>query len=115
LKGFFQFGSLVSSNRQTGVAWSPEEARSARPARIVARRHLRFPPDHDAQVVCFTTGRGSVSGCRPVPSIKIAGNTPLFERMREDMDVNAGRVVDGTATVDLRPSAAQRGARGRPG
>jgi altronate hydrolase len=53
-----------------------------------------------AHVVCFTTGRGSVFGCRPVPSIKVASNTPLFERMRDDMDVNAGRVVDGTATVE---------------
>ena len=53
-----------------------------------------------AQVVCFTTGRGSVFGCKPVPSIKVASNTPMFDRMRDDMDVNAGRVVDGTATVD---------------
>ena len=53
-----------------------------------------------AQVICFTTGRGSVFGCKPVPSIKVASNTPLFERMGDDMDVNAGRVVDGTATVD---------------
>ena len=53
-----------------------------------------------AQVVCFTTGRGSVFGCSPVPSVKIASNTAMFERMRDDMDVNAGRVVDGSATVD---------------
>ena len=53
-----------------------------------------------AQVVCFTTGRGSVFGCSPVPSIKVASNTPLYERMRDDMDVNAGRVVDGSATVE---------------
>jgi arabinonate dehydratase len=53
-----------------------------------------------AQIVCFTTGRGSVFGCSPVPSIKVASNSPMFERMREDMDVNAGRVVDGTATVE---------------
>jgi altronate hydrolase len=53
-----------------------------------------------AQVVCFTTGRGSVFGCKPVPSIKVASNTPMFQRMRDDMDVNAGRVVDGAATVD---------------
>lgn len=53
-----------------------------------------------AQVVCFTTGRGSVFGCKPVPSIKVASNTPMFSRMRDDMDVNAGQVVDGTATVD---------------
>jgi altronate hydrolase len=53
-----------------------------------------------AHVVCFTTGRGSVFGCRPVPSIKVASNTPLFERMGDDMDVNAGRVVDGSASVE---------------
>jgi altronate hydrolase len=53
-----------------------------------------------AHVVCFTTGRGSVFGCKPVPSIKVASNSPMFNRMRDDMDVNAGRVVDGEATVD---------------
>jgi altronate hydrolase len=53
-----------------------------------------------AQVVCFTTGRGSVFGCKPVPSIKVASNTPLFERMGDDMDLDAGRVVQGTDTVD---------------
>jgi altronate hydrolase len=53
-----------------------------------------------AHVVCFTTGRGSVFGCKPVPSIKVASNTPMYQRMRDDMDVNAGRVVDGEATVD---------------
>ena len=52
-----------------------------------------------AHVVCFTTGRGSVFGCKPVPSIKVASNTSLFERMGDDMDINAGRVVDGTASV----------------
>jgi altronate hydrolase len=52
-----------------------------------------------ANVVVFTTGRGSVFGCRPTPSIKVATNTPMYERMAEDMDLNAGRIVDGTATV----------------
>ena len=47
----------------------------------------------------FTTGRGSVFGCRPTPSIKVATNTPVYERMREDMDLNAGRILDGTATI----------------
>jgi altronate hydrolase len=50
-----------------------------------------------ATVVCFTTGRGSVFGCRPTPSIKLATNTEMFERMSEDMDINCGRIVDGTA------------------
>ncbi|AEG43307.1 UxaA family hydrolase [Isoptericola variabilis] len=53
-----------------------------------------------ANVVVFTTGRGSVFGCRPTPSIKVATNTPMYDRMAEDMDLNAGRIVDGTATVD---------------
>ncbi|WP_033326937.1 UxaA family hydrolase [Promicromonospora sukumoe] len=52
-----------------------------------------------ANVVVFTTGRGSVFGCRPTPSIKVATNTPMYAVMSEDMDVNAGVVVDGTATV----------------
>ncbi|PUB30281.1 altronate hydrolase [Promicromonospora sp. AC04] len=52
-----------------------------------------------ANVVVFTTGRGSVFGCRPTPSIKVATNTPMYSVMSEDMDVNAGVIVDGTATV----------------
>jgi altronate hydrolase len=52
-----------------------------------------------ANVVCFTTGRGSVYGCRPVPSIKVASNSPMYERMRDDMDVNAGRILDGSDSV----------------
>ncbi|WP_052868052.1 UxaA family hydrolase [Streptomyces niger] len=53
-----------------------------------------------AQVVCFTTGRGSAFGCAPVPSLKIATNTPLFAHMAEDMDINAGGIIDGTGTVE---------------
>jgi altronate hydrolase len=52
-----------------------------------------------ANIVVFTTGRGSCFGCKPVPTIKVATNTPLFERMPEDMDINAGRILDG-ATLD---------------
>jgi altronate hydrolase len=47
----------------------------------------------------FTTGRGSVYGCKPTPCIKIATNTRLFEHMEEDMDLNAGTILDGTETV----------------
>jgi altronate hydrolase len=46
-------------------------------------------------LVLFTTGRGSVFGFKPAPSIKIATNTPMFEHMIEDMDFNAGRILDG--------------------
>ena len=47
-----------------------------------------------ANVVCFTTGRGSVYGCKPAPSLKLATNTAMFRRMDEDMDINCGAVVD---------------------
>jgi altronate hydrolase len=53
-----------------------------------------------ATVVCFTTGRGSVFGCKPVPSLKLATNTEMYERMREDMDLNCGVIADGSAAVD---------------
>jgi altronate hydrolase len=55
-----------------------------------------------ANLICFTTGRGSVYGCKPAPSIKLATNTPLYERMTEDMDVNCGEIVDGTASVQQK-------------
>lgn len=48
-----------------------------------------------ANVICFTTGRGSCYGCKPVPSIKIATNTPMYERMQDDMDINAGVILAG--------------------
>lgn len=53
-----------------------------------------------ANLVCFTTGRGSCFGCRPVPTIKLASNTPMYQRMQEDMDVNCGALLDGKATID---------------
>lgn len=53
-----------------------------------------------ANLVAFTTGRGSVFGCKPVPSIKIATNTAMYQRMSDDMDVNCGRIVDGDASVE---------------
>ncbi|HQU47199.1 MAG: galactonate dehydratase, partial [Planctomycetia bacterium 21-64-5] len=46
-------------------------------------------------VIAFTTGRGSCFGCKPSPSIKIATNTPMYERMIGDMDINAGMILDG--------------------
>jgi altronate hydrolase len=52
-----------------------------------------------ANLICFTTGRGSTYGCKPTPSLKIATNTNLFERMELDMDFNAGGIVDGLESV----------------
>jgi altronate hydrolase len=54
-----------------------------------------------ANVVVFTTGRGSCYGCKPVPSIKIASNTPMFERMIDDMDINAGEVLNGRSVDEV--------------
>jgi altronate hydrolase len=53
-----------------------------------------------ANLICFTTGRGSVFGCVPAPSIKLATNTALYQRMTEDMDVNCGGIADGAETVE---------------
>ncbi len=47
----------------------------------------------------FTTGRGSVYGCKPAPCIKVATNTALYNWMEEDMDLNAGTIMDGTETI----------------
>jgi altronate hydrolase len=52
-----------------------------------------------ANMICFTTGRGSVYGCKPSPSIKLATNTPLYERMPEDMDINCGDIIDGGVSI----------------
>ncbi|NTF09558.1 altronate dehydratase [Agrobacterium rubi] len=51
-------------------------------------------------LICFTTGRGSVSGFKPAPSLKLATNTPMYERMSEDMDINCGTIVTGDETVE---------------
>ena len=53
-----------------------------------------------ANVICFTTGRGSCFGCKPVPSLKLATNTAMFKKMNEDMDINCGTVIDGEETVE---------------
>jgi arabinonate dehydratase len=53
-----------------------------------------------ANMIGFTTGRGSVYGCRPVPSIKLATNSDMYNRMKADMDINCGVIIDGGATVE---------------
>ena len=53
-----------------------------------------------ANVLCFTTGRGSAFGCKPTPSIKIASNSLIYEKMMEDMDLNCGDVLDGATLQD---------------
>lgn len=53
-----------------------------------------------ANLICFTTGRGSAYGCAPVPSLKLATNNALWARQEDDMDINCGGVIDGNATID---------------
>ena len=53
-----------------------------------------------ANLICFTTGRGSAYGCAPSPSLKLATNTALWQRQEEDIDISCGGIVDGTETVD---------------
>ena len=53
-----------------------------------------------ANVMCFTTGRGSAFGCKPTPSIKLATNSDMYRRMSEDMDINCGDVLEGVSIAD---------------
>ena len=53
-----------------------------------------------ANLIAFTTGRGSCFGAKPTPSIKLATNSNLFERMNEDMDINCGAVIDGEKNIE---------------
>jgi altronate hydrolase len=55
-----------------------------------------------ANLICFTTGRGSAYGCAPSPSLKLATNTALWQRQTDDMDINCGDVVDGGSTVQAK-------------
>ena len=52
-----------------------------------------------ANMIVFTTGRGSAYGCAPAPSLKLSTNTALWVRQEEDIDLNCGEIVDGAATV----------------
>lgn len=58
-----------------------------------------------ANMLCFTTGRGSAFGCKPTPSLKLATNNTLWKRQEEDMDINCGDVVEGEETI---PEAGER-------
>jgi altronate hydrolase len=52
-----------------------------------------------ANLICFTTGRGSTYGCKPTPSLKLASNSALFKRMSMDMDFDCGGIVDGQLSI----------------
>ena len=50
-------------------------------------------------MICFTTGRGTVSGFKPVPTLKLASNTPMYKKMAKDMDINCGAIIDGDMSI----------------
>ena len=53
-----------------------------------------------ATLICFTTGRGSVFGAKPAPSLKLATNSALARRMPDDIDIDCGRVLDEGISLD---------------
>ncbi len=53
-----------------------------------------------ANLICFTTGRGSAYGCAPAPSVKLGTNTALWQRQQEDIDLNCGSILDGEKTIE---------------
>jgi altronate dehydratase large subunit len=72
--------------------------------------HIMDTPGHDieqmvgmvaggCQIVAFTTGRGTPTGCPIAPCVKISSNTRVFERLRGDIDFDAGAILDGGGTV----------------
>lgn len=58
-----------------------------------------------ANLICFTTGRGSAYGCAPSPSLKLATNSALWQRQSDDIDLNCGDVLDGTVSIDTLGAA----------
>ena len=53
-----------------------------------------------ANLICFTTGRGSAYGCAPSPSLKLSTNTALWLKQQDDIDIDCGGIVEGLETVD---------------
>lgn len=53
-----------------------------------------------ANLICFTTGRGSMFGSKPAPTIKLASNTAMYQRLTRDMDINCGQVIDGALSME---------------
>jgi altronate hydrolase len=55
-----------------------------------------------ATMIAFTTGRGSAYGCKPSPSIKLASNSEIYSRMKDDIDIDCGTIASGAATVEQK-------------
>ena len=55
-----------------------------------------------ANLIAFTTGRGSVSGYKPTPRIKLATNTEMYDRMDEDIDINCGDIITDGVSLEAK-------------
>jgi altronate hydrolase len=53
-----------------------------------------------ANLIAFTTGRGSAFGCKPAPSMKLATNSEIFRRMIDDMDIDCGEILEGVSVEE---------------
>ena len=53
-----------------------------------------------ANLICFTTGRGSAYGCAPAPSLKLSTNNALYQRQKDDIDINCGEIIEGRMGID---------------
>ena len=53
-----------------------------------------------ATMIAFTTGRGSAYGCKPSPSIKLSSNTDIYNRMKDDIDIDCGTIATGDSTIE---------------
>jgi altronate hydrolase len=53
-------------------------------------------------MIAFTTGRGSAYGCKPSPSIKLSSNTAIYERMKDDIDIDCGPIASGKTTIEQK-------------
>ena len=94
-------GALAKAGSSALVDVVPYAARADKPGLIFMDTPGYDPPcttglvAGGANVLVFTTGRGSVLGLKPTPCIKVATNTPMYERMRDDMDLDAGPILEG--------------------
>lgn len=119
--------NLSSGNKEGGISTILEKSLGAitkggstpitqviRYAERISRKGLVFmdTPGYDpvsvtgliaggCQMIAFTTGRGSVYGCSVAPVIKITTNSDVFNHMRDDMDINAGKIIEGTIITDV--------------
>jgi altronate hydrolase len=67
-----------------------------------------------ANLIAFTTGRGSAFGAKPAPSIKLATNSDVYRRMEEDMDINCGDILEGMSVEEKGRRSSTRSCASRP-